>query len=181
MWTKGDIYEAFNVSFEGPQYGSSRQAWANFWLLRVNTKTRELISKWENLASNFHLISDEESKAPNDPTFVENRHDQSLLSMLLKASMIRIVEPEQAAEQPEKEARALVEYEQAFHPRFGVRDLSAIQGELHNLITRPISGRSSSVDSAPSPAERWMCIGDACHDLTVQPQGSVPRGVGHAV
>lgn len=234
MWTKGDIYEEFNVSFESPQYGASRQASANFWLLRVNKRTRELISKWENLASNFHLISDEKSKAPNYPKFRENRHDQSLISMLLKASMIRIVEPEQEpeewdpeatlggpeamdpdaeepeawkrwrprsrpgsprsprrnepeeeealqAEEPAREPRALAEYQQDINPKFGVRDLSAIQGELHNLITQPISGKSSNVNSTLPPANRWMCIGDECHDLMVQPKGFVPRGVGHKV
>lgn len=212
MWTKGDIYDEFNVSFESSQYGASRQAWANLWLFRVNKKTRELLSKWEELNSNFQLISDEKSMTPNHPKFRENRHDQSLISMLLKASMIRIVEPQQApeeqamdpeefeepeeerargitsprdrsesqrsprrnepelqAEEPARKARALAEYEQELHPKFGVRGLSAIQGELHNLITQPRRSRSVT-------AHRWMCIVDDCHDLMVK-----PKAAGHKV
>merc|ERR1712066_867460 len=39
-----------------------------------------------DLAADFHLISDEPSVFPNYPGWQDNRHDQSLFSMLVKAS-----------------------------------------------------------------------------------------------
>jgi hypothetical protein len=167
VWTKGDIYAEFNVSFENPQYGgSSRQVHDNFWLMRVNEKTRDLLLKWEDLVSNFHLVSDEESVAPNSPLFRENRHDQSLLSMLLKASMLY-----QIGEEP---------YEKHLHPKYGVRGLRAIQGRLQDLISEPVDLKPSNVSRDATYTNRWICINDECHDLVVQPKGFVPRGVAPA-
>merc|ERR1740120_661893 len=81
------------------------------------------------------------------------------------------------AEEPADEPRAPAEYEQEFHPKFGVRGLRAIQGELHDLITQPISRKASDTNSLLSTANRWICIRDECHDLMVQPKGFVPPGV----
>jgi hypothetical protein len=44
-----------------------------------------LIQEWALLIENYHLVSDEPSLHQNQETFSDNRHDQSLLSMLLKA------------------------------------------------------------------------------------------------
>lgn len=44
-----------------------------------------LIEKWEEIVhDNLHLVDDEPSKVKNSPDFVENRHDQSILSLLCK-------------------------------------------------------------------------------------------------
>lgn len=158
-WTKGDIFKEFNVSVGSRQYGTSRQAHAQFWLLRVNEKTRELLSKWEKLVLNFHLVSDEKSVAPNGPHFRANRHDQSLLSMLLKASMIHLVGKN---------------YQQQLHPEFGVRGLNAIQGGIGNLQRTHIPDNSSRLSP---PTSRWICVRDDCYDLNMQPKGFVPHGV----
>jgi len=172
-WTKGDIYAEFNVSFERRQYGLARQAYANFWVMRVNERTRDLFSKWEDLVSNYHLVSDEYSFTPNAPAFIETRHDQSLLSMLLKASMITIVNDNHNRK-----------YEKEMHPKYGVPGLRAFQGTLgdlmyrqnqSNLISEPTPRKSSNVQVCC--ANQWICIKDECHDLMGQPKGFVPRGV----
>jgi hypothetical protein len=49
-----------------------------------NTKTsRDFIEKWRDLSEIYHLIDDSPSVAPNYETFVEHRHDQSVLTFLL--------------------------------------------------------------------------------------------------
>merc|ERR1712226_1160478 len=42
---------------------------------------------YEELMADLHLVNDDPSIVPNSPIFKENRHDQTILSMLLKASM----------------------------------------------------------------------------------------------
>ena len=87
QWTKRDLFATFGVGACDAHYGLTEQPKADVILLRVNDRTRQLLRNWESLASDFHLISDEPSRAvPERPGFQEHRHDQSILSMLLKAS-----------------------------------------------------------------------------------------------
>lgn len=85
-WTKGDIFRKFNVSWGDAQYGTTMQVHALLAVFKINQKTRAFLKHWENLMSDFHLVSDEPSHGPNAPGFLENRHDQSILSMLAKAN-----------------------------------------------------------------------------------------------
>lgn len=80
-WTKGDIYEHFGMSTEND---TSIQLLAQWMIFRNNDETRALVHEWMLLSQNVQLISDKASKTANHPTFRENRHDQSLLSMLVK-------------------------------------------------------------------------------------------------
>lgn len=86
VWTKGDIFAEFGVTPDDAQYGRTAQPKAQTWVARINERSRMLLKHWEDLATNLHLISDEPSQSPNSPKFRENRHDQSLISLLLKAS-----------------------------------------------------------------------------------------------
>ena len=79
-WTKGDIFKAFNTTWDSDFYGKPPQLTSQRFAMRINSRTREFLRKWEDLASDFHLISDEQSVAPNAPEFNDNRHDQSLFS-----------------------------------------------------------------------------------------------------
>jgi len=81
--TKGDIFEHFGVhgrwnKNNKPQYS------ANFFVVKKSPTTIEFFSKWASLMEDYHLVSDEPSRLANHPAFAENRHDQSMLSMLLK-------------------------------------------------------------------------------------------------
>lgn len=91
-WTKGDIFARFGVHWSDPHYGPTRQVQGNMFVLHITIRTRKFIQLWEDLASDFHLISDEPSvaKSMQSPYFDQNRHDQSLLSMLIKASTRQI-------------------------------------------------------------------------------------------
>eukprot|EP00747_Dinoflagellata_sp_TGD_P220806 gnl/TRDRNA2_/TRDRNA2_92728_c0_seq1.p1 gnl/TRDRNA2_/TRDRNA2_92728_c0~~gnl/TRDRNA2_/TRDRNA2_92728_c0_seq1.p1 ORF type:complete len:473 (+),score=68.02 gnl/TRDRNA2_/TRDRNA2_92728_c0_seq1:78-1496(+) len=84
MFTKGDVFEAFGVETDDRFLAGPHQA-ATYFILKNNARTRKLVKFWEKLAADFHLISDEPSMKKNGPLFKTHRHDQSLLSMLVKA------------------------------------------------------------------------------------------------
>ncbi len=87
-WTKRDIFEYFgNVSEE---CRTTNQIMGGFIFIKKNDETIEIIKKWLEAACTGTLISDEpnESGLDNYDSFVENRHDQSLLSVLLKSNGI---------------------------------------------------------------------------------------------
>lgn len=44
--------------------------------------SQKFVEIWYNLACNYHLIDDSPSVIPNYPSFHENRHDQTLISLL---------------------------------------------------------------------------------------------------
>ena len=61
------------------QYAGGLHAW------RVNNRTRHLAKSWlEFILKNPELCRDEPSRIPNDVSFRENRHDQSVFSLLVK-------------------------------------------------------------------------------------------------
>eukprot|EP00439_Symbiodinium_sp_Y106_P038878 s680_g4.t1 len=91
VWTKGEIFERFNTTWDNPHYGLTQQPKAQAFLMRLNARTSRLLRTWEMLLQDFHLVSDEASRntALDGPWHKrkENRHDQSLLSMVIKASV----------------------------------------------------------------------------------------------
>eukprot|EP00931_Biecheleriopsis_adriatica_P029630 TRINITY_DN17566_c0_g1_i1.p1 TRINITY_DN17566_c0_g1~~TRINITY_DN17566_c0_g1_i1.p1 ORF type:complete len:322 (+),score=69.02 TRINITY_DN17566_c0_g1_i1:59-1024(+) len=86
-YTKGDTFARFNVSWKDEDFGLTCQLVGGYWLARINARTRCVFRLWEQLAEDVSLISDDKSKLPN-PCFRENRHDQSIFSMLMKSSVI---------------------------------------------------------------------------------------------
>ena len=50
-------------------YGTTMQPHANHFVIRVNNRSRAFLAHYETLAADFHLISDEPSKAPNSSCF----------------------------------------------------------------------------------------------------------------
>lgn len=53
--------------------------------IRKEPKTVTLVKAWLDMYyENFYLVDDTLSLSPNEVGFVENRHDQSVLSLLLK-------------------------------------------------------------------------------------------------
>ena len=89
VWTKEDTFHALNISRDSP-HRSSGQFWANQWVIRNTPSMRRFIETWVTLMSDWHLISDEPSVLPNNVMFQENRHDQSMLSLLVKTRLRRV-------------------------------------------------------------------------------------------
>ena len=88
-WTAGDLLRLFDLVVDGPE-GKSGQFAASYFALRVSPITREFVSNWlRTMEDNFSLCRDEPSVSPNSVSFIENRHDQSVFSLLLKVMQKR--------------------------------------------------------------------------------------------
>lgn len=85
LYTKGDTFRRFGLHWDSEEFGETRQLVGGYWACRICPATRRFFELWENLAKDVQLISDDEPLVQN-PHFVENRHDQSLFSMLVKTN-----------------------------------------------------------------------------------------------
>ena len=81
-WNKMDTILKLEITDE--KHLNSRQRQGGTSLFLVCEKTRALINEWYDLCCDYHLIDDSPSIAPNMPGFQENRHDQSIYSLLTK-------------------------------------------------------------------------------------------------
>ena len=82
-WCKMDLLLRLNIFDETILNTQQRQAGAQ--LIYICDKTRKLISEWYSIvSSDYHMIDDSKSHAPNYPEFKEHRHDQSTFSLLTK-------------------------------------------------------------------------------------------------
>lgn len=85
QWTKGDIFHAFNITDYNNTIASSTQSSANYIIMKKNEHIVRLIELWLRMISEYHLVSDEPSVIMSDhQKFHKNRHDQSLMSMIIK-------------------------------------------------------------------------------------------------
>lgn len=81
-YTKRDLFKFLDM--DSPDYTDTFQIISGIFFLVKSPQTIELVNKWEKLASIPHLTNDDESFNENYPDFVAHRHDQSLLSLLVK-------------------------------------------------------------------------------------------------
>jgi hypothetical protein len=83
-WTKGDLFEYFNVN-ERPDIYDTGQIGAGVFFIKKCKESMEIITKWMDLFyNNFSLIDDTPSKFENFNGFNENKYDQSVFSLLGK-------------------------------------------------------------------------------------------------
>lgn len=84
-YTKGDIFRFLIVGNTFLTISDTNQRWSGMWMMRKCTNTTELVEKWcDTCMNHFDLITDKASATPNFPEFIENRHDQSVFSVLTK-------------------------------------------------------------------------------------------------
>lgn len=81
-WTKMDIFDYYDAN--QPEIMNTGQLACCLYVLRKCQHTIDLIDQWYEGSCQYHLINDSPSRSPNDTTFNENRHDQSLFSVLRK-------------------------------------------------------------------------------------------------
>lgn len=81
-WTKMDAYHIMGVPFNTAS--ATPQVWGGFLLLRKSLYSVRFVSAWLTYCTDYRLISDSPSSFPNCKGFKENRHDQSILSLLAK-------------------------------------------------------------------------------------------------
>jgi|688.fasta_scaffold34567_2 hypothetical protein len=80
-FSKGDIFKYFDAY---NQLDTGQIANCTI-ILRKNEHTMNLVKLWyETCINERHLITDIPSQSPNDPIFFDNRHDQSIFSVIRK-------------------------------------------------------------------------------------------------
>lgn len=92
-YTKCDAFALMNVppGAERERIKSTPQAWAGFVLLRKSATSVAFVREWLHHAQNAQIITDSRSiTAQEDPQFIDNRHDQSIYSILLKIKHIKM-------------------------------------------------------------------------------------------
>jgi len=81
-WDKMDLILKLDMNDEKYLYNRQRQAGALLFL--VCDKTRKLVNEWYDIACDYHMIDDTPSLNTNLTCFKDNRHDQSIFSLLSK-------------------------------------------------------------------------------------------------
>jgi hypothetical protein len=86
QWTKCDAFLLMNIPNSCIDYfKNSVQVWSGFILLRKSFNPILFISEWLTYCQDYRIVSDSPSVIiKNDNIFVENRHDQTVLSLLCK-------------------------------------------------------------------------------------------------
>lgn len=83
-WTKGDVFRFFNEETEST-IANSDQLLSGVFVIYVCPISRTIVSEWYEIThEHLFLSKDAPSIAPNSMEFIENRHDQSVFSMILK-------------------------------------------------------------------------------------------------
>lgn len=84
QWTTQELVSLL-ITKDPSEVMNSGQYSATFHAWRVNNRTRHLAKSWlEFILKKPELCRDEPSRIPNDVSFRENRHDQSVFSLLVK-------------------------------------------------------------------------------------------------
>jgi len=83
QYNKMDILREFNMDTD--EIKNSIQYQSGIIIVKKTSLTTYLANDWYSIACNYHLIDDSPSVYQNDPSFREHRHDQSVLSLLIKS------------------------------------------------------------------------------------------------
>ena len=82
MYTKRDLLIYLNC--DSPEYTETNQSASGIFFVKNNKFGNDLINEWVELSMNEHLIGDSISINPEYSEYKGHRHDQSILSLLLK-------------------------------------------------------------------------------------------------
>ena len=88
-YTKADLLDYFG-SLNNKNITHSPQYWAGSFFLAKKKESENFLNEWTNIfVKKFHLIDDSNSKVKNFKGFIENRHDQSVFSLLCKTRNLK--------------------------------------------------------------------------------------------
>lgn len=83
-WTNGDAFRHIYPN-DWKKYGMTLQLASGMFLIYKCNLSASVFQKWENIALHYPLLfTDKASISPNCRGFQENRHDQSIFSLLVK-------------------------------------------------------------------------------------------------
>jgi hypothetical protein len=94
-WTVKEIFEYFNIHKDSRDIIESGQIIATVRMFKKNSNSTNLVSSWLNtLYYKPLLFTDHYNKKEQSDIFIDNRHDQSVLSVLSKLYKTIIIEDE---------------------------------------------------------------------------------------
>jgi hypothetical protein len=94
QWTTQQIFQHFNIDANS-NYGNSMQLMATVLIMKKNEKLMKILDECFNiLTTNKLLITDEYNKIAQGAYFTDNRHDQSILSIVRKIHGSIVIEDE---------------------------------------------------------------------------------------
>jgi len=90
-WIKGDLIDHFGIR-DRDDILSQQTYYATTFLLQKNDTTVKFVNDWlELIKTNWKFIDDSPSVAPDLPSFIEHRHDQSIFSVQCHFYPINVV------------------------------------------------------------------------------------------
>lgn len=90
-WTKADCFNYWGV-LNDKTITDTPQNWAGSFLICKNNISNKIIYEWAYVSINhYDLITDKGSLIKNSDSFIEHRHDQSVLSVLAKIYKAEII------------------------------------------------------------------------------------------
>lgn len=93
-WTKSDLFNYFG-KLNDKNITNSSQRMATICIFEKNDINLEFVNKWlQVFYDDFSLVDDTPSKLPNLDGFIENRHDQSVFSILSKICNLYTIDGE---------------------------------------------------------------------------------------
>ena len=155
-WTKGDVWRRFGVAFTDKPYALEQMV-GGYQVLRKTPHTEQFLKYWELLVSDLDLVSDKPSKYKNPEGFREHRHDQSLLSMLVKSNSPTIAHAS-------SRSKDWLHRTWEMNPQWGIKGL--------RILVLPDLGWPPNVDRYPFAASRnsGKRQGSARHLRQIKPQ-----------
>ena len=89
MYTKSDLLDYFNV-LKNKKFTQTPQYESGCIFLKKNRFTLKLLDEWSEVyTKDFSLVDDSQSVLKNFKGFIENRHDQSIFSLLCKKYKVK--------------------------------------------------------------------------------------------
>ena len=101
-WTKMDIFHELNALDQI----ETKQLVGGVFIIKKTPNNETLVNDWYEKCSIYELLNDSESQIQNHVTFKENRHDQSIWSILRKKNNTLILKDETYFIDFEKEGEA---------------------------------------------------------------------------
>lgn len=91
-WTKRDAF--VYMGCDQKEYTDQYQCWAGIMVIRKTHNTQNIVAEWLEYAQDYRIITDAPNTCglDNYDGFEENRHDQSILSLLMKKHNVAVIE-----------------------------------------------------------------------------------------
>lgn len=94
VWTKADLGKRLDV-LDRDEIWQSKMIAGGILVMRNCPHVRMVIKQWEDISNeDYHCIDNSPSKISNHPDFTEHRHDQSILSILVRIHGAEIIPDE---------------------------------------------------------------------------------------